>query len=189
MRLSFISRWVIPVAALALFTTIGASGSIARPIGHVQPAHNWGPSHVTIRSASAHPNAACPTEFFTCFTVSAASGLIINWCYGPTSSPCSQTNTVTWSGIVCAEATDTGAACGGTDPDRTEEMRAKWTGPFPCNATVCGTNPGTYEVDTIKTEAGVLQNTHYVYEQNLHICLVSNPTSCQDAYIGLNVGP
>jgi hypothetical protein len=190
MRLSFVSRSFIAVAALALFTTIGASASITRPVGLQAVHHNMGAAHLTIRSASVRPNVTCPTEFIACFTVSAASGAVINWCYGPSSSPCSQTNTVLWSGIVCAEGTDGGAACGGTtDPDKTEEMHSKWTGPFACNSTVCGTNPGTYEVDTIKTEAGVKQNTKYVYEENIHICLVSNPTSCSDYEVGLNVGP
>jgi hypothetical protein len=179
MRLRVLSASFIAIAVLTVFITVGCDGNVAQPIGYGQPVQSFGQPHVTIRSASVPPNAFCPLEFSACYTVSASHTIRIPWCYGPSSQPCEDTNQWTWSGIVCTEK---GPPCRNI---KTEEMSAKWSGPFNCVPSVCGRDIGTYVLDAITTEKGIKQTKLYIYEQDIHIC----ESYCKNFYSGLNVGP
>ena len=141
--------------------------------------------HVSLQlhdfSAGVRPNATCPTKYIICYTVSQKSGLVVDWCYGSASQPCSQTSQYVWSGNVCRVKTP--SPCGPIG-----SMRAKWTGPFACKASigVCkGGTTGTYVVDTIKTAKlkPPKQTMQYAYKQDI----ILSGTLGGD--MGLNVGP
>src|SRR5579883_2214809 len=84
---------------------------------------------------------------------------------------------VKWSGVVCLAK---GPTCKGP----IKVLTAKWSGPFKCKASdKC---KGTFELDTIKPGPGLKETSKYLYKQDIHIC---KGASCQDAYIGLDVGP
>lgn len=141
----------------------------------------WG---VRAANPSLRPNVKCPKRFTSCYTVSEAKGLILWWCYGPKSDPCSKSNVkvwdhkaITWSGVVCK-------AKGATCPGPIAQMSAKWTGPFKCKGSAY-TCKGTYEFDTITPGSGLQESHKYLYKQDTRICA---GTSCQDSLIGLNVG-
>jgi hypothetical protein len=71
-------------------------------------------------------------------------------------------------------------------------MTGAFSGPFQCNPNVglCeGGTSGTYEVDTITPRPGLKQTQRYIYEQDAHLCVISEPSKCNDAYLGFNVGP
>ncbi len=139
----------------------------ARSAGHSKVALN------------AQGNAACAKRYIECVTVSLKHGAELLWCWGPSSDPCSDSDAgeVTWSGVVCL-------AKGATCKKAIKQLTAKWTGPFKCKAKDKCT--GTYELDTIKPGAGLKQTKSYTYKQDIHVC---SGTSCQDAYVGMNVGP
>ncbi len=127
---------------------------------------------------NAQPDVTCPTKYLTCDTVSAKNGLLLIWCYGPSSDPCGNSNAgkVSWSGYVCL-------AKGKTCKKPISQMTAAWTGPFKCKSKdKC---KGTFELDTITPGHGLKQVKGYAYKQDIHICAGA---SCEDAYIGLNVG-
>ena len=121
----------------------------------------------------------CPKRFLDCDTVSAKHGALLIWCYGPSSDPCSDSDAgdVTWSGVVCL-------AKGATCKKPIKQLTAAWSGPFKCKAKDKCT--GTYELDTITPGPGLKQTKSYLYKQDIHICASA---SCEDAYVGLNVGP
>jgi hypothetical protein len=185
MRLRSVSRSVLAVLALAMFTAIGAGASVVRAPGYAQAAHSYAPSQLWIRGLSARLDASCPAPFrLGCYTVSAKSGLVQIFCAGTSSSPCGGTNQFLWSGTVC---TNPGPPCRGNP---TEEMTAAWAGPFSCNPTACfGSSTGTYETDTITPEKGLKRVKRYAYKQNITVCFFSSPFQCNTNYIGLNVGP
>jgi hypothetical protein len=133
---------------------------------------------------SARPNTNCPKRFDACYTVNPSGGLILWWCYGPKSDPCSKSNVkeykhqaITWSGDVCRAK---GATCTGTIP----QMSAKWTGAYKCKRSAYDCK-GTYELDTITPGSGLSDTNKYIYKQAARICVGSN---CQISLIGLNVG-
>ena len=101
------------------------------------------------------------------------------WCYGPSSSQCSETNMVTWSGVVCD-------AKGKTCKKPIKQLTAAWTGPFKCKKKDKCASKGYYELDTLTPGPGLKVTTKYVYKQDIHYCVSS--ASCGDVYIGLNVG-
>jgi hypothetical protein len=75
-------------------------------------------------------------------------------------------------------------AKGATCKKPIKQLTAAWSGPFKCKAKDKCT--GTYELDTISPGPGLKQTKSYLYKQDIHICASA---SCEDAYVGLNVGP
>jgi hypothetical protein len=175
-------RWLPALTALTsilLLTSCVGSNSSALPNSQgISQAASVGAlselQHIVILKS--RPNVSCPKRFtLGCDTVSLSTGLQITVCYGP----CSQSNAklVTWSGFVCM-------AKGLTCPNPIKQLTGAWTGPFKCKPKdQC---KGTYELDTITPGPGLKQTQAYKYKQDSHVCLGSK---CEDAYIGLNVGP
>ena len=136
------------------------------------------PSQLTVIGDRGTVAAKCPKQYIACFTYSLASGLVINWCYGPSSSPCSQTNTLTWSGEAGHYNAKTKVF------KASKAIVATWTGPFQCAPSKC---TGYYEVDTLTNgKKPPKQTKSYSWAQDIHYCA---GTSCADAYIGLLIGP
>ena len=180
------SRWAAPatlmVAAFALSACAGNNFSTTPNVEGFNQAASAGAdigARPGITILNAQPTAKCPTRFSAgCFTVSKKNGAVIRWCIGPASNPCSKSTAgnYTWSGVVCK-------AKGKTCKRAIKELTATWSGPFKCKRKdKC---KGTYEVDTLKPGPGLKITTKYVYKQDIHVCAGS---SCQDVYIGLNVG-
>ncbi len=152
-------------------TPLSASGQTA--------AGFQGADRAQVANPALEPDTTCPQRFLDCATVSKTKGAEIIWCYGPQSDPCSDSNAgkVKWSGVVCLAK---GPTCKGP----IKVLTAKWSGPFKCKASdKC---KGTFELDTIKPGPGLKQTSKYLYKQDIHIC---KGASCEDAYIGLDVGP
>ncbi len=179
------SRWAVPAtlmaAAFALSACAGNNLSATPNVEGFNQAASAGADIGTrsgITILGAQPNVKCPKQYLDCETVSKKKGLALMWCYGPSSAQCSETNQFTWSGIVCG-------AKGKTCKKPIKQLTAKWTGPFKCRKKDKCLSKGYYELDTIKPGPGLKVTTKYVYKQDIHICASG---SCQDAYIGLNVG-
>lgn len=129
----------------------------------------------------AQPDTTCPKQYLKCYTFSLSKGLRINWCYGPTSNPCSQTNTLKWSGGVCSS---TNKFCYPPHPFL-KSFIVKWSGPYNCKTTC----KGQYEVDKItKGIPPPKKTTTYAYKQDIHGCPKTGG-KCLDGHIGLAVGP
>jgi hypothetical protein len=161
-------------SALALISALALSACA----GGVAPTlpNTAGVSQSAAMSVGA--GALCPARFVACVTVSQKNGAEFIWCYGPSTNPCnkSEAGKVKWSGVVCL-------AKGLTCKNAIKQLTAKWTGPFKCKAKDKCT--GTFELDTIKPGAGLKQIKKYYYKQDIHIC---SGASCEDEYIGINVG-
>lgn len=140
-------------------------------------ATNLDQPHVAI--SGARPDVTCPARYLDCGTVSLKHGALFIWCWGPSSNPCSKSDAgkVTWSGVVCKAK---GKTCKGP----ITQLTAAWSGPFKCKSKdKC---KGTFELDTLTPGHGLKQTKYYTYKQDIHVC---SGASCQDVYVGLNVGP
>ncbi len=181
-----VGRRSLPAAfAAAVFALTACAGSSGSPVpvapNQISPA-GFHDSGAQLRSAATSKGAlpaACAKKYLACYTVSRKKGLVIDWCDGPTSSPCADTSNYTWSGNVCKANSQT---C-----DPIEQMTADWTGPFKCKdkIKVCGgSTSGTYVVDTIVIGKTPPKPTkQYLYKQEI---LLSGSLA---AYVGFNVGP
>ena len=179
----------VAATTLALCTTVGAGANVMRAAGHAptRVTQGAGPLHV-MAFANGVPiqrDAKCPAKFTQgCYTVSASAGLVIDWCISTASAPCSLTNSYAFSSILCSAKS---FICG----KPTRKMSGAFSGPFQCNPNIglCeGGVSGSYEVDTITPRPGLRQTRKYLYEQDAHICLISEPSYCYDSYLGFNVG-
>ncbi len=179
-------QWATPVtlasAMLAMSACAGSNlSSMPNAQGSSQVASAGARSAGSgIAMLNAQVHAACPTKYIECITVSLKHGAELIWCWGPKSNPCSDSDAgeVTWSGVVCL-------AKGATCKKSIKQLTAKWTGPFKCKAKDKCT--GTYELDALKPGAGLKQTKTLLYKQDIHVCTTG--TSCEDAYVGINVGP
>jgi hypothetical protein len=176
-------RWTAPAtltsAMLALTACAGGNWSAVPSAQGSSQIASVGVNQAHIAILNAQPNVTCPKQYLDCDTVSQKHGALLIWCYGPSSDPCSDSDAgeVTWSGVVCL-------AKGGTCKKPIKQLTAAWSGPFKCKAKdKC---KGTYELDTISPGPGLKQTKSYLYKQDIHICASA---SCEDAYVGLNVGP
>jgi hypothetical protein len=180
-----LSRWpaLALTSALALSACAGAGGpAVPSQPGFSQAAsvarHSvWAPS---IANPVLELAQKCPERFTHCITVPRTKSVELIWCYGPESDPCgdSDAGKAKWSGVVCLAK---GATCKGP----IKLLTAKWSGPFKCKSSEC---TGTYELDTITPGAGLKETKTYLYKQDIHLCPKSGG-SCEDEYIGINVGP
>ncbi len=169
---------ILMAAAFAFSACAGGNLSTPSVQGLSQAAsaaHNGGEMGAAILNAQ--PNVTCPSRFFACVTVSQKHAIELDWCYGPPSDPCSNSNAgkPKWTGIVCA-------AAGNTCKAPIKQLTAKWSGPFKCGK---GCN-GTYEVDKLTPGPGLKQTKQYAYKQDVHICAGKK---CLIDLVGLNVGP
>lgn len=179
-----LSQW--SALALASMLALSACAGTTGPTMPSAPGFNQSASVVAqsagephVANASVQPNVTCPKRYLDCDSVSKTKGAELIWCYGPTSDPCGKSDAgkVKWSGVVCLAK---GATCKGP----IKQLTAKWSGPFKCKSQdKC---KGTFELDTIKPGPGLKETSKYLYKQDIHLCLGS---SCEDAYVGLNVGP
>jgi hypothetical protein len=170
------------VSALTLSACAGGAFSpvpSGNAAGQLAPGGASSFDRLSTLNSSVQPNAAsCSKKKYAyCETVSLKNGLELMWCVGTKKDPCKDTGAYKWSGIVCDAK---GATCKKPIP----ELTAAWTGPFKCKAKDKCT--GTWELDTITPGKGLKQNKAYIYKQNIHAC---KGTKCDNAYIGLNVGP
>ena len=161
-----LGRRAAPAALLSAIFALAAcssSGMNATPsasgMAPVTGAQHIQASRLTILGI--HPDGCSKKKFIACFTASlSGGGATIDWCYGPPSSPCADTNTVTWSGNVCMTRTPSPCAA-------IRKMIGTWTGPFACAPSTCGT--GSYEVDTITfgKKQPAITNGKYKYKQDI----------------------
>lgn len=179
------SRWAVPaivmVAAFALSACGGGNVSTTPSVQGFNQGAGTGADNLTrpgVTMLNAQPNAKCPKKYLACDTVSKKKGLVIMWCYGPSSAACSETNSITWSGVVCD-------AKGKTCRKPTKVMTATWSGPFKCRKKDKCSSKGYYELDTITPGKGLKTTKKYAYKQDIHYC---SGSSCGDVYVGLNVG-
>ncbi len=180
----------VAATTLALCTTVGAGANVIRATGHA-PSHviqPGGPPHVTLLAVGgpAQRDPKCPMKFTQdCYTVSASTGLVIDWCVSSGPKSCDLTGQYSFSSTVCLAKS---FACG----KPTRQITGAFSGPFQCNPSIglCeGGTSGSYEVDTITPRPGLRQTRRYRYQQDARICLISNPGDCSDAFLGFNVGP
>ncbi len=179
------SRWAVRATlTVAAFALSACAGNNLSPTPNVEGFNQAASAGAEIgarpglMTLNAQPNVKCPTKYLDCDTVSKKNGLVLNWCIGPSTNPCSKSSAgnYTWSGVVCD-------AKGKTCKKPIKQLTAAWTGPFKCKKKdKC---KGTYEVDTITPGPGLKVTTKYAYKQDVHVCASSG---CQDVYIGLNVG-
>jgi hypothetical protein len=180
----------LAATALALCSTVGVGANVIRATGHA-PSHvtqPGGPPHVTVlaNGVPMQRDAKCPIKFNQgCYTVSASTGLVIDWCVSSGSASCNLTSQYSFNSTVCLAKS---FACGRP----TGKMTGAFSGPFQCSPSIglCeGGTSGSYEVDTITPRPGLRQTRKYLYEQDARICPISNPGNCSDAFLGFNVGP
>jgi len=119
------------------------------------------------------PN-ACPRRFPDgCYIVSLRYGANIVWCYGPPSNPCADTNQYGWGGVITT-----------AKGNPTTKMSASWYGPYQCVPSLCGSDQGTYVLDTISVGKGLRETSRFKYVES-----VCKDASCVASAIGLLVGP
>ncbi|MGA8532981.1 MAG: hypothetical protein WB615_02600 [Candidatus Tumulicola sp.] len=136
--------------------------------------HVAGEKHITTQMVRTNAPVCKPIDNLGCFSDSLKHGLVISWCYGPTSDPCEDTDTITWSGGIVTNNAKQHAI-------GKSKMKATWTGPFPCTSSTCNSS-GSYELDTITNGPDLTKTAKYKYGQQL--CIDS---SCGSYLIGINV--
>ncbi len=178
-------QWAAPAALMSAFalSACAGGGSSPNPIapgaGSAAQARHASPQ-LYFDSAGARSNAVCPKKYLGCDTVSLTNGVVVDWCAGNGSDPCSATRTYTWSGNVCKKKTPSPCAA-------IAAITGKWTGPFACSPSItrCGTSHGAYVVDTI--EASMTkppkETAKYAYKQDIKL------TGLLVGELALNVGP
>jgi hypothetical protein len=169
-----------------MFLSACAGGGLPQtPSGFASSAsvsgHHATPLRVT--ALGVKPDAKCPVGDTACYTFSLGHGLTIVWCLGTASSPCSQTSSYSWAGGVCKKKTVPCTVLGG--PGFINSIKAAWSGPYQCNVMICGTNTGTFEVDTLTAGKKPPQpTTKYIYKQDIE---ATNAVMKKQSFIGLNV--
>ena len=170
----------------ALFPTIlaltacGGPGSSAVPGAGTLAGPQAVASQPQFSALGVQPDTTCPKQYYKCYTFSLSKGLKINWCIGPTSDPCADSNAYKWSGGVCSYSNK---FCYPPHPFL-KSFVVKWSGPFNCGTTC----KGTYEVDKLtKGSPAPKKTTKYAYKQDIHACPKAGG-KCLDAHIGLSVG-
>ena len=132
-----------------------------------------------IRAIGVQPDTTCPKQYYNCYTFSLSKGLAIDWCYGPSSNPCSETGKYKWSGGVCASSNK---MCYPPHPFL-KPFVVKWSGPLKCKTTCTG----TYELDKLtKGSPAPKKTTKYAFKQDIHACPKAGG-KCVDAHVGLSV--
>ena len=180
------SRWAAPAivtfAALGLAACAGGMSTTpnAQGISQASSVGALGAERPQIANPNVALTGSCPSAYLDCVTVSKSKGLDIIWCFGPSSDPCgdSVSNKYKWSGLVCLAKT---SSC----KKAIKQLKAKWSGPFKCQAKDKCT--GTFELDKLIPGTGLKVTPQYLYKQHIHVC-PKGGGSCSDAYIGINVG-
>ena len=171
-------KWAAPAALVSAVLALSACGGgnlASTPgsgMGQLGAQRVAGEKHITAQMVKS--NAACPVNNnLGCFSDSLANGAQVTWCYGPSSDPCEDTNTITWSGGMKLYKTN--------HPIGKAKIKATWSGPFQCTSSTCGSS-GTYELDTLKNGGKLTATNKYKYAQDL--CIDS---SCGSYQMGWNV--
>jgi hypothetical protein len=168
-------------AAFALAACSGpGSSSVPGAVGAQTLGAPQAAGQSQLNALGVQPDTTCPKQYYNCYTFSLSKGLAIDWCYGPSSNPCSETGKYKWTGGVCASSNK---LCYPPHPFL-KSFVVKWTGPFKCKTTCTG----TYELDKLtKGSPAPKKTTKYAFKQDIHACPKAGG-KCIDAHIGLSVG-
>ena len=103
-------QWAAPAALMSAFALSACAGGgsspdpVAAGAGSAAKARHASPQ-LYADSTGARFDVACHKKYLGCDTVSLTGSVVVDWCAGNGSDPCSETRTYTWTGNVCRQRT------------------------------------------------------------------------------------
>lgn len=185
-----VRRFLFAVLAPAVLALPACAGNGVSPTSAgLAPVFGPGTQRVAARvrfsARGLTPDATCPKAYSGCLPFRISTGLVLYWCSEQTTT-CDITNQYVWSGGVCKRKA---TPCTEPTGPFVKSIRAKWSGPFPCQPSIpiCGSgSTGTYVVDalTAGNKPPKVTNGRYAYKQDVHRV---DGSAITDFYIGLSV--